>query len=751
MIRTLVLCCVLAWPSLLLAQVARVQTGEHASFTRVVVTMPVGTDWQLGRDARGYALRLPGIAGYDLAGFFELIPQDRIADASAAGEVLSLAVVCPCNADAFLFRPDILVIDIRDGLPRAGAPFEQVLDVPVPIARSAVPAEPVTASSTAPAAATPLFRVPSDPLLPIIIPRSTPPVETAPDLATVAQEDPVPPQPDPAETEAALSALEEAIARSLAQGLSEGALDGAAPERGASAGSTRDIAAAVEALDLPGVEARTGVDALAVPGAAPPDVTQEGDLCLPDSYFAVPTWGTDAPFFDQINLARRALVGEFDVVDSEAVTALAQRYLYFGFGREAQRTLSLDDVQSQERRYLTALAQIIDQDPLLPDQFVRQVSCPGPVAMWAVLADTAPPFDAQVNRAAVLTHFKALPVGLQKLLGPRLSNQFLSIGDADAAFQVMTPVQAQAVPPVEAALAEANLQEALGEEEAALATVTEIAREEPRATPEALTRFFDNGVASGVAFTDQDFVNADALRFEVGDGPAVTAMTIAQVSAYLSVDRLTDAASLLEEATQLIPEEDASRLGDELLLAATARLSNGAFLEFVWGVDVAARGPHVQNAVAARLLELGFVPQAAELLASEVTEDAATERRYLRAQAALLGGDAAAAVAGLAPLNSDRAAQLRAAALAQLEAETMVAQISDGLSSVPAEDALGLLGPEGSDGVLDDVAVAVQQQEPAALNPDTPLTQSRDLLERSAQSRALLDDLLRRYATPDDL
>ncbi|MEM8538435.1 MAG: hypothetical protein AAGF56_11325, partial [Pseudomonadota bacterium] len=670
----------------------------------------------------------------------DLIPRDRVID-MAQGDAptdLALTVSCPCNADAFLFRPDLLVIDIRDGAAAPNSAFEQRFDPPVLIAADIAP--PSVFRRVRPVAP---FTVPRDPLLPILIPRNRaePPLAETDDAPPMPAIAPDPPAEVP-DTGQSLARLEAAIVQSLAQGLTEGALQGA-PRRNAPPDDTGDIAAALDALNLPGVTARTGIDPLAIPGRAPTAVTQEGDACLPDSYFALPAWGSDAPFFEQINPARSALLGEFDAVDSEAVLALARLYAYFGFGREARQALTLDGVQSQARRYLVAMANVIDEDPVAPNLFDQQVSCPGKVALWAMLAQTGNPFDAQVNRVAVLRSFKELPAQMQVHLAPRLSNRFLAIGDTDAALQVITPAQSQPAQPVEVGLADAALSDALGDDAQAIATVTDIARDNPRATPAAMIRFFEDGIAAGTSFTDEDFLNADALRFEVDGSAAALDLAAAQISALISVDRFAQADALLRTASPDIAER-ADPLADAMLTAATDRMADADFLTFIWGRDTQPRSKDVQNLVAGRLLKLGFAEQALDRLI--VSDD--PKQQVLRAQAELALGRAAAALTALEGMTGEEVEAVRAAAIAKRTAAETTALIDDGLSALPQDAALRLLPTD--DSTFAPLSTAVVTTEGGMLDTPTPLADSRDLLDRAATSRDLLENVLRRFQAPAD-
>jgi hypothetical protein len=120
------------------AQTAKVISGDHDGFSRLVVELPGPSDWQMGRTPDGYALAVANAPqDYDLTGVFDLIRRDRLAVVAvdpATGN-LQFGLACACHAIPFEFRPGVIVIDIRDGAPPDGSSFEQPLrDAPPPVA-----------------------------------------------------------------------------------------------------------------------------------------------------------------------------------------------------------------------------------------------------------------------------------------------------------------------------------------------------------------------------------------------------------------------------------------------------------------------------------------------------------------------------------------------------------------------------------------------------------------------------------------
>ena len=725
-----------------LARPVPIRTGEHADFTRVVLTIPTGADWQLGRDPAGYVLRLPVTEGYDTDSFYDLIPSDRIAAVSQIRDkgLLQMAVACACNVDAFLYRPDILVIDVRDGSPAADSPFEAVLDV----------SDPTFVGQRNPA-----FAVPRNPVLPIILP---------PPDAVQAVSDPVPaiaasasgqiPEavaPRLSSLDEDLAELEQAVTQSLARGLSQGLLDtgqsrdGAAPMLGQ---ALRDELGA-NGAQAPGIMALTSVDQNAIPPDPVVSSTQSGRSCLPSDYFDVASWGDDRPFQIQIAEARARLTQEFDRTEESAVIDLARRFVFFGFGREAVQVLDLDGVSSQERRYLIALAAIVDGDPLEPGLFDQQVSCPTPAALWAVLARREGSMDADVDRASVMRSFHALPLALQAHLAPQLAERLIAIGDTYGASQALAVTRADPDRPVAAELAETALIHAMGAPEQAVAELAEIASSDPRMTAEAMTEFLRGAVKTKIPVREEDFILADALRFENAQMPVAGDLAEAQVRALLAADRFTAARELMLEERAAIGEDRLGALTEEYVTQSTEGMSDAAFLSFAFGSLPGPVSNLTEIKLAQRLLDLGFPDRAAAVLSGEKNDE---ERQYLRAQIALENGDSKAAIAALQGATADRAQALRRVAQDLAFADALVPDMSATVATTESLWRRGAWGDlaQSDDPLLQAASSAVLDTEVAGLAVDTPLASGRALLDRSAQSRAVLDDLLARFTIPED-
>ncbi|AZL59448.1 hypothetical protein EI545_11705 [Tabrizicola piscis] len=119
MIRIVALLLALASPSL--GETARVISGEHADFTRLVVELPQESDWTVGRIPLGYAFATGSASqpGYDLSRVWNRIPRTRLRALRADPETgaLELTLACPCHVFPFEYRPGMVVLDIKDGPP----------------------------------------------------------------------------------------------------------------------------------------------------------------------------------------------------------------------------------------------------------------------------------------------------------------------------------------------------------------------------------------------------------------------------------------------------------------------------------------------------------------------------------------------------------------------------------------------------------------------------------------------------------
>ena len=100
-----------------MAQEVRVRSGEHETFTRIVLDIFEGTQWSVSRSSdKELTVLLEGRStAFDTTGVFDRIQRDRISDVRQASQnELVLDLSCECAHEAFIVGERMLVIDISD-------------------------------------------------------------------------------------------------------------------------------------------------------------------------------------------------------------------------------------------------------------------------------------------------------------------------------------------------------------------------------------------------------------------------------------------------------------------------------------------------------------------------------------------------------------------------------------------------------------------------------------------------------------
>lgn len=675
------------------AQSASIRAGEHEGFSRLVITIPTDATWRVGRIDHGFGLKVSDVLSYDFSTVFDRIPKGRITEfAQLVGDnSLLISSDCDCFAAAFLWKPDKLVVDIRDGIAPQNSSFngqfyESIAYVGLPI----ITRQPKVISF---------------------------------DLTNETDEEPEANQ---------LEALAEIITSSIARGATQGLLR---PSTNISATQTAHFDTPIS-KNKPGLFAHTSIDR-----APQDDVVQVVDVCFADEHFDIPNWGSDDPFHSQISQLRGLVIGEFDRPDRTAIENLAKGFLYFGFGREAQNALTIDAEMSVGRTILIAIGAIMDGDPASA-VLAQQVNCIGPGALWGFLSVQGSS-QTEDERNAVLRAFKALPFHLQTHLGPMLSDRFIQSGDLESAEVALVSSGMVVDPTFESLIATTEIQTELGEVMRATETLSTLAASDSRMTPEALIDLIYFSIESNTPVDPEIVALADILRFEHRDTEIVGDLAAAQVAALTASQNVRLALKIVSEEIDALGADRSTELQTSALMAATENYDDMTFIELAFDEIGLMVDSDAQNAMAHRLLLLGFPERAGVLVMSSSVGSAMIERRYLRAEAALAIGDSDGALTHLQGQTSPRAIQLRRSA----------ELISDGrediaLESMSTDWRLGNWSTlsQGGDALLRNVSQSVLDETVVVPDADQPLGQGRDLLAQSVNTRALLGDVLARFA-----
>lgn len=638
MLRLSLLLLALATP--LWAAPARVISGEHDGFTRLVVELADPAAWSVGRSADGYELRIAGAKpDYDLSVAFAVIGRSRIAalsvDAATGG--LQAAVGCLCHVSAFEFRPGTLVLDFKDGPPPPESPFEVALPDASPQTESA----PVPEADPANGRAFAEHWV--DHALGVA-PSPAPPPSLAAAERTVAN--PPAQQPDPA-----LAPLRDDILREISRGVAQGIVTVDLPEM--------MEPAEPEAPDQATDQTRLGfgqLDMLAQvtvggPGREGADLSAEGMTCPTDVQLDLAAWGDDRPVWEQISTARSGLTGEFDRLDPAAVSRAVRFHLFIGFGQEALtllQALGSDDVDAALWR---SLAHLVDgrEDP--QPTFADMGLCDSTAALWALLS--APVGQKiKVNMTAVQRGFSALPSGLRQNLGPGLIERLMAMGEIDAV-DVVTNAIARSGGEADrgVVLISAEVAAQAGDFDAADRLLEPLLQDAGPQTAEALVARIETMAARALPLPPSTLPEIEAYAAERAGGP--------------DADRFLRAKSLalaltgdFARAFAGAPQAEAMQQDLWRLLAALgtddAVLAHAAVLP---GDGPPAAGMAEAVIFAERFLQLGLPDQAQIWLAGVREADP-----LLAARIALANRDGMAVLAHLRGVNGSEADQMRIAA-----------------------------------------------------------------------------------------
>ncbi len=629
-------CLAILLPLSALAQSVAVTTGDHDGFTRLVLDYGSVVDWQVGRTADGYEVRLTGKGPtYDLTGVYDLIGRGRLASVWVDPETgrLRIGVGCGCHAIPFEFRPGIVVVDIRDGPPPRGSSFEITLE-----------------GNSLPEIATRPVRRPKARPPQTGLPQTTDPLP-AYDWTGLALRRQTASKPGSDArlftTDPALQPLRTALLQQLSRGAAQGVVDMAVPAP-ASGPQTLPPTAQMRLGLLPGLRVDADPD-------APAGLSAKGQACVADSRLEFGAWGTDRPVAEQLAGAMAGLMGEFDTPDPAATLRAARFLLFIGFGAEARQLLLQMPGNQPDAAILISLAHIVDSTPDSDPAFEGMAACDTAAALWAILGEPVPGRGTAINRAAALRSFSALPVHLRRMLGPPLADRFIALDDADAAETVRNAIlRAPGQSGPEVTLMETRMDLEAGDPATAEDRLQPLMEFSGPATPDALVALVATHYALRKPIDPTQITTLEGFLHERRNNP--DAPKFAQA---LTVARAL--AGDFEAAFADLAKTPAALAEVWTLLAETG--PDSAVLTHA--IPQAGPLPEVPAPVAEelsrRLLDLGFATQAGHWLALVPLPQA-----DLAARVALGTGDARSALRLIAGSDEPSTMSLRSAALRQL-------------------------------------------------------------------------------------
>lgn len=758
MIRSILLAVLCLWPASLLAQSIPVRSGEHGRFTRLVLTIPPGTQWSLTPDTAGRKLALTLGSDkpvFDTTTVFDRIGTERIAGLAPSGDGLGLDITlaCHCDAEAFVLQDNMLVIDVSPSdRPLNRTEAGAVLDEPKtqdPPKQQLVGDFTDVRIGAFPGVGPEPVRDASLPFLPDRV--------DADQAAVLIAERPDPVSQQPAE-------LAGKIAADLAVAATVGLLDPAVRPLPTSA----PVQEPKEAADLPHGDEHPETGSLARQLAAglsslDHQTLQNGhisvgsEICLPGEALALSDWVEADGNPSKILAERRgAVFGEFDRIDDAAVEEYARALVHFGFGVEARAVLALgSDVPDAT---LFALSYLVDGSVDPAHVFSGQAECDSAAALWSVLSAKQRSDLPQLNEPALLRSFEALPKHLRGVLGPTLADLLSTLGYPDAAREVLRRLQRmEGRETDEIALGKAQLALKAGDLDAASQRLHDLSVNGGPEVALAVVAAVDLADASDTRVPNRIVELSDAFATELRNSDDGQKLWEAHVRSQL-LNGDFDAAFADLNAAEGIPEALRRATQQTALKALAENADDVTFLRLSTrtireGVLPASDALVAQTA--RRLTALGLPEVSLDLLATMTEPGNPTDMRIVRAEALLSLGRPEEAEIILIGERGDTVSQLRAEARKQMGDHAFSKGLFSGLGD--REEALNAAWLAGD---WADVAQTESAFAPAAdlmTREDTvpdPIFEGLgavDLLsDSSAETRATLRALLDATAVPRD-
>ncbi len=450
----------LLMPQVLLAQTSvQVRSGEHDSFTRLVVRVDPESNWELTESRGQIVLAFPDqVFDFETSGIFARIPKTRILAVETrldeAASALIIKTACACAANVFAFGDNYLVIDVQNGGPLPEIDEETAKAAPPsayeywqPGMLQPAPAQDGTDFFTS----LPDLSRPQD----IDEPVSMDMAEASPSEQNEQRIEIIRPEqePDPA----MLARIEEAqdqLLQQLTRAADQGLIDFVPPIAEAPPPELIEQSETVEqtAQDSPldpsllrQLSARTAYDDAAESDLV--NIVNEFAMpqCLDNIEFEMANWSGDADFSKQVSELRSALYGEFDALAQDHALALARLYIVNGLGAEARVVLADLPEEADEFQILNDMATIVDGGKWSPTGRISQgANCGGDHELWYLAGGQGR--QAIIATQPIIDAFATYPISVRMLIGPRLANVFLDAGEFDAANTVLEIVRRAAVP-----------------------------------------------------------------------------------------------------------------------------------------------------------------------------------------------------------------------------------------------------------------------------------------------------------------
>jgi len=653
-----------------------IQSGEHDTFTRLVLTIDPARNWALVPTENNWEFRLSGGAvNFNIDDIFARIPRNRLAAASVRrGEtegVLVLNLACACEITAFAFQGRYVVLDIA-ALPDGAEPvaeqaarsadaatpsrhaspqlFQHDMDVGAPVIAQlsiASMTAPAITARTHPTDAETASTPSHDGHLTVQTVANNAPVDLAAstDMPRGSDEDMATP-PTMTETELRVAEAQAALMEQLTRAAEQGLIDFVQAEPEATPEPEPAPAPEIVIFDEPDPMLTRQITATTVydrdGSSALADIvnTFARTHCIEDTALNIAAWGGDGGFNDQLPVLHSAMVEERDRPLPEAAENLARFYVRYGLGREALTMLQAYDIQVASP-VLFELAQIADGIAPPPGGVLdRGQGCGGAHEMWRLigLSDLPEPPNAEVE--SILAAFAELPVDLRSQLAPKLGQAFIQRAQPEIALRVLGLANRAGLPPSDAMRllgARLNLQI---DPTAAEAELAALIAENSEIAPEAMVLWASALHAQGALAPETLVQSLGAAAFERRGTTPGRDLRLAEINARAGTKGFAEALDLVvgDLGHDPLADADLHRVAADILQAARPDVGRPAHyvetvLKHTTLIPPGREGDALRRTLAENMLGLALPDIALTLLGDAPARD--LQAQLLAAQAEL--------------------------------------------------------------------------------------------------------------------
>ncbi len=773
--RLLLVAIMLIFPAALAAETAVVRSGDHVDFSRLAFDFSTPVAWKMGRIDRGYELRFEKpLESVDTGRIFQKISHDRITDVRVSKDKKRISVLlnCKCHADAFEFRPGMLVVDIKDGPASARSRYETSF-ASDEISQNPISGE-IKQNSKQPAPPSDLKgNASSENALPFVI------------LPTrLDQNKELENLPGSRELNAALNAqknprhseigrMQSEILREIGRAASQGLLQAdiqipkpTSTNKHRVKVGTDTAPPPVSSGDHMNVHVESSIDRELVLKLQPHPSTGSESVCLTDEIFDLASWGDPDSVLSEIIKQRGQVLQEFDEVSAESVEKLAKAYIYAGFGAEAKSILKAFGVEPKHGDILRTMAEIVDgRGHYFSANMESQIECSTSSALWAILTVPELPKRARLNKKTILSSFARLPHHMQRFIGPRLSQKFLDFGDVETARSLRNMTARHLdEPEAELQLLDARLDAERGLHEQAKQSLQNIVEQDNDMAPQALIALLEKGLADDGEVDTHLIEMAESHVFEQKNTEVGAELQRLVILLRAKEGNLQAALSRLRDLqkSHKMTRKKQSMIWQNVLDIALQNENREKFLRFIftakqdleeWGIP-----PNTRRKITSLLLDEGLVDMAREILSVDKALYTADDK-FMLARAELLAENPEAALQYLEEMSESRAVKLRAQAYSQMGDHQRAAQEYESIDDdKKRQSEIWRAGnwlelskdSAGAVGMLAQTMLAGSSTRNEVVPSAAEALESYNLLlNDSAQTRKYLEDLLQKYPSPD--